>query len=139
MNQLWELLNRDGAGVTLFGVLCFFIFAGVLLRAHVDRKSPINLTDLLVEPVAGTKKLTMSRFVAFSGFLLASWVFIYAAKTGALHDSWEGIGGFLGVCLAYRGWDSYIKVGRDAAAESPNADLVTVPPAPPKPPTRKGK
>jgi len=132
MNQLLGLLNTEGAGVTLFGVLCFFIFAGVLLRAHVDRKSPINLTDLLVEPVAGTKKLTMSRFVAFSGFLLASWVFIYCAKTGTLHESWEGIGGFLGVCLAYRGWDSYLKNQRDEASGALRG-------AEESPPTRKEK
>lgn len=114
MNNFWDWIDKDGSGVTMFGALCFLIFTAVLVRAHMDRRNPINLTDLIVEPVAGQKKITMSRFVAFTGFLLGAWVFVYCAKTAALKDSWEAIGGFMGVCFAYRGWDSYLKNRRDS-------------------------
>jgi hypothetical protein len=99
----------------LFGAICVLLFLFVLLRAHFGR-GPIDLTDLITEWAAGKRRITMSRFTAFGGFLIGSWAFVSATVSNTLDTSWEGILAFMGICFGYRVSDSWLKTQRDAAA-----------------------
>lgn len=104
----------------VFGALCVVLFLFVMIRAHLSAKSKIDLTDLLTEWAAGKRRITMSRFTAFGGFLIGSWAFVSATVSNTLASSWEGILAFMGICFGYRVSDSWLKNQRDAAAPQPD-------------------
>lgn len=110
----------------VFGALCVILFLFVMVRAHLSAKSKIDLTDLLTEWAAGKRRITMSRFTAFGGFLIGSWAFVSATVSNTLASSWEGILAYMGICFGYRIGDSYLKNQRDAtAAEAPAGTTTT--------------
>lgn len=98
----------------VFGFLCLVMFLFVMVRAHFSRRNPIDLSDLITEWAAGKRRITMSRFTAFGGFLIGSWAFVSAAVAGSLSGSWEGILAYMGVCFGYRVGDGWLKNQRDA-------------------------
>lgn len=98
----------------VFGSICVLTFLFVMIRAHFKRRNAIDLTDLLTEYAGGARRITMSRFTAFGGFLIGSWAFVFCTVGGKLNDSWEGILAFMGICFGYRVSDSWLKNQRDS-------------------------
>lgn len=132
----------------IIGILCVSTFLFVMVRAHFDRHSPIDLTDLITEYAGGKRRITMSRFGAFVGLLVGTWAFVFATVSDSLDTSWAGISAFMGVCFGYRVSDSYLKNQRDAATPDNSATVTTETHTtatetatlnPPDKPTKKGK
>lgn len=105
---------NDFTVLQVVGFSAMLLFWGVLVRAHLNRKNSIDLTDLLTEYAAGKRRITMSRFTAFAGFCIGSWAFVFCTVGGTLDKSWEGISTFMLVCFGYRVGDSWLKNQRDA-------------------------
>jgi hypothetical protein len=100
------------------GFLCVFTFGFVMVRAHFSRRSAIDLTDLITEFAGGKRRITMSRFGAFVGLIVGTWLVIFAEVSHTLQDSWQGIASFMALCFGYRVGDSWLKNQRDADAAS---------------------
>lgn len=99
------------------GFLCVLLFVIVMVRAHLDKRNPIDLTDLLTDYVPGARKHKVSRSGLgwFVGLLVGTWAFVSAAVNHTLAQDWEGIVAFMAVTAGYRAIDTYLKGQRDAA------------------------
>jgi hypothetical protein len=124
------------------GFLCVFTFGFVMVRAHFSRRSAIDLTDLITEYAGGKRRITMSRFGAFVGLIVGTWMVVFALVSNTLNESWQGIASFMAICFGYRVGDSWLKSKRDEGngdehQDDPQPSAVYV--GPPPKPEPKGK
>lgn len=93
------LVTAEEHAMALVGLGCGALFAYVIVKAHFDRQSPIDLSDLLLEEVGGKQQATLAKFTGFAGFFIGTWAFLYALIHNTLGDVWAGVVGFMTVCF----------------------------------------
>jgi len=66
--------------MVMLGLLGIWTFIYILRKAQKDRRNPIDLAYLLVDPTVG--KVTLAKFAGFGAFLASTWVFFFLPVSG---------------------------------------------------------
>lgn len=95
----------EALGLNLIGVSGFLLVAGVLLLAHLNPRSRVDLTVLLLDDKG---RVSRSGFIALAAFLVTTWCIVHMEIHARL--DWGGVLAYLGACIGG-------KVASDAVAK----------------------
>ena len=68
--------------VVVVGAMLALLGLYVLVRAHRDRESPINLAHLLIDGTLSPPRVTLAKATGLGAFLLSSWLMVLLGVEG---------------------------------------------------------
>jgi hypothetical protein len=112
MSEFITLMGNTSLLSNILFLVGGIAFLWYIIAHNNDTKSPINLTDLLLD--SSTKKLSLNRFGQFIGIFVSTWAIVFLIQT---QTSYSILPMLFPAWLAYLGgsfmFNNYLKSKQD--------------------------